>query len=500
MLSAASVIGILLLAAFAVGRGDGGRDVNPAEPGGQTAPPEPSPTAESTPPSGATAAANTPLRAIINGIEVGVTEDGPGWGCAKLAPYIDWKQETAGTPFEVNLAALPVGVKLVGEPRFGKCADGRLLWLDLTLDTGGGGQIYVSRSSSGRWWRQRAPSARWSAGEVAGRPAAILAPILPNLGEAGVFVLDAETDGSTRIISSSASLEFIRIVAEAIYKSTAPDPFDVPFTVCRITTGWELPSLDEMRKTAFTNPRFGDGVRPSPWHYFIYLSPFHYIGAPKAISGSIDPAVFSGVNHVTDNTRSEFFCPPPGQNPSYGDDEQRLWLANYRVRVMRRNGDGLDVTVRQAPGEFQVVAFANDDALRRSGATGKVGPTGFAPLRIFSEGGTLLYERFEFGGEVLYDAHGPVFFVLNAPGAPVAVTIPQRAGYILMEDRPGEPGAVRVTRANGISVTHPKVPHGLFGGRSIEFSLEPGDYQLSVDAPNAGGGSAFILRADVPLP
>ena len=217
MLSAASVIGILLLAAFAVGRGDGGRDVNPAEPRGQTAPPEPSPAAESTPPSGATAAANTPLRAIINGIEVGVTEDGPGWGCAKLAPYIGWKQETAGTPFEVNLAALPAGVKLVGEPRFGKCADGRLLWLDLTLEANGG-LIYVSRSSSGRWWRQQAPAARWSAGEVAGRPAAILAPILPNLGEAGVFVLDAETDGSTRIISSSASLEFVRSIAEAIYK------------------------------------------------------------------------------------------------------------------------------------------------------------------------------------------------------------------------------------------------------------------------------------------
>ena len=226
MLSAVSVIGILLLAAFAVGRGDGGRDANPAEPRGQTAPPEPSPTAESTPPSGATAAANTPLRAIINGIEVGVTADGPGWDCAKLAPYIGWKQETAGTPFEVNLAALPAGVKLVGEPRFGKCADGRLLWLDLTLEaspalTGvnaGGGEIFVSRASSTRWWTQRAPAARWSAGEVAGRPAAILAPILPNLGEAGVFVLDAETDGSTRIISSSASLEFVRSIAEAIYK------------------------------------------------------------------------------------------------------------------------------------------------------------------------------------------------------------------------------------------------------------------------------------------
>lgn len=223
------------LASFA-----GGADQNPVDLGTPSGPVLP-PTADETPVPGATPDTTKPfwfipyenqdrlaprLHTTINGIEIGVTADGPGWGCTKLAPYIGWKQETAGTPFEVNLAALPAGVKLVGEPRFGKCADGRLLWLDLTLEaspalTGvnaGGGEIFVSRASSIRWWTQQAPAARWSAGEVAGRPAAILAPILPNLGQAGVFVLDAETNGSTRIISSSASLEFVRSIAEAIYK------------------------------------------------------------------------------------------------------------------------------------------------------------------------------------------------------------------------------------------------------------------------------------------
>lgn len=223
------------LASFA-----GGPDQNPVDQGTPSGPVLP-PTADETPVPGATPDTTKPfwfipyenqdrqapkLQTTINGIEVGAA-GGTDWQCPKpWTGKIDWRKETAGTAFEVNLAALPVGVKLTGEPRLAKCSDGRLLWFELALEaspglTGvntGGGEIFVSRVSGIRWWTQQAPAARWSAGEVAGRPAAILAPIVPNLGQAGVFVLDAETGGSTRIMSSSASLEFVRSIAEAIYK------------------------------------------------------------------------------------------------------------------------------------------------------------------------------------------------------------------------------------------------------------------------------------------
>ena len=167
-----------------------------------------------------------PLHATINGIEVGATE-GTAWQCSALTTeVVDWKRDTAGTAFEVNLGELPERVRLIGEPRLGKCADGRLLWFELTLfvDPGlagvnsGGAEITVSRVSSVRWWTQQSPAPRWSVGEVAGRAAAILTPVRPTFELAGVFIVDNETNGSTRIISTTASVDFVRTVAEALYK------------------------------------------------------------------------------------------------------------------------------------------------------------------------------------------------------------------------------------------------------------------------------------------
>jgi len=152
----------------------------------------------------------------VNGIEVG-RASGPAPTCPGASIRPDFNL-IVGTPFELQLGAFPEGVTLSGPPRIAQCPDGHLIWLTFDLLVSGGGDITVWRWADVRWIPQEAPAERWSAGTVAGRPAALLRPLLEHLGQSAVVVVDDETNGSTTLLGSSIGLKFLQQVAEALYR------------------------------------------------------------------------------------------------------------------------------------------------------------------------------------------------------------------------------------------------------------------------------------------
>ena len=130
-----------------------------------------------------------------------------------------------GTAFDINLAALPNGVRVFGEPRLVVC-DSEPVNLEVILNVGppvlGSGQVVaisVDRLAVTRWWPQEASPARWSETDVGGRPAALMSPIreLEGVSDAALFVLDADGGGSTRLMGT-ISTALIQEIAEALYR------------------------------------------------------------------------------------------------------------------------------------------------------------------------------------------------------------------------------------------------------------------------------------------
>jgi len=160
----------------------------------------------------------------INGIELGATS-GPALECPQVYRP-DWAEAIANTPFALNFGALPKGVSLAAIPEIFFCEDGRPLRMEAVLNVGagvdgatqGGGQIAISRVAGVRWWREEAPERRWRAGVVAGRGAALLDQPIATIAESAVFVLDPDTDGSTRFKGLGTTLKLTELVAEALLR------------------------------------------------------------------------------------------------------------------------------------------------------------------------------------------------------------------------------------------------------------------------------------------
>ena len=238
------VVGVLSASGFIVGRWVLGLDSAEADPSvpadkAGSGPREVPPGPNETPVPGSTPDTTRPFwyvpyenqdrltpkfHGTINGIEVG-RASGPAPSCAGVSIKPDF-DVVRGTAFQIQVSALPKGVSLSGPPRIAQCPDGRLIWLtfDLNVASGtaganaGGGSITVWRWADVRWISQEAPAERWSAGVVAGRPAALLRPPLENIGQSAVVIADDQTRGSTTLLGGSVSLELLRQVAEALYR------------------------------------------------------------------------------------------------------------------------------------------------------------------------------------------------------------------------------------------------------------------------------------------
>lgn len=96
------------------------------------------------------------------------------------------------------------------------------MWVIARLEVAGGpgvngglGVVQVSRWEAVRWARQEFPADKVTSGAIAGRPA-----VFADVGRSGiaaVIVVDEETGGSTMVVSSNVSLEYLKTIAEALY-------------------------------------------------------------------------------------------------------------------------------------------------------------------------------------------------------------------------------------------------------------------------------------------
>ncbi len=175
----------------------------------------------------------------INGIEVGASSGStPDCPVGDTLIGEDAIEAASETYFDLTTADLPDGVSVSNDwAELRRCEDGSLLSINVTLAVKPGLEgtstgpevedgaddreptISITRARDITWWRTEASEERWSEAEIAGRPAAALAPIIGTIGETAVFVTDPEIDGSTRMRGDgNVSLDLVKSIAEAIYR------------------------------------------------------------------------------------------------------------------------------------------------------------------------------------------------------------------------------------------------------------------------------------------
>lgn len=165
------------------------------------------------------------FRGNINGIELGVSS-GPTPLCGQTQIRPDSDELTAGTPFDINIGSLSARIRVYGLPDVGQCVDdGRIMWIIANLEVTEGpgvsgtvGVVQVSRWEAVRWYPQKFLADRVTAGTIAGRPAAFADVGQSGIGQTAVFVIDVEIGGSTMLLSSNVSLEYLKAIAEELYK------------------------------------------------------------------------------------------------------------------------------------------------------------------------------------------------------------------------------------------------------------------------------------------
>jgi hypothetical protein len=161
----------------------------------------------------------------LNGIQLGALA-GPTPSCAQAKAEPNWRNATGGTPFDLNIAALPARVSLHGLPEVGRCADdGRVMWVIADFEVAPGpdvngmtGVVQVSRWEAVRWYRQEFLAEKVTSGTIAGRPAVFADVGLSGIGQTAVFILDKGTGGSTMVLSSNVSLDYLKKIAEVLYR------------------------------------------------------------------------------------------------------------------------------------------------------------------------------------------------------------------------------------------------------------------------------------------
>lgn len=160
------------------------------------------------------------FRGDVAGMPVGA-ESGPNEACQLVRTVVGDAAlaAIAGTPMDVTLDSLPRQAKLFGPPIANLCADGTVVRVSVQFEEVGGirGSASLDRVAGFYWIRQEASARRWSEGMIAGRPAALLSPVLDRIGQSGVFVRDDETAGMTQLLGAGTTLEELVALMEALY-------------------------------------------------------------------------------------------------------------------------------------------------------------------------------------------------------------------------------------------------------------------------------------------
>lgn len=139
---------------------------------------------------------------------------------------------------------------------------------------------------------------------------------------------------------------------------TTESPQSVSYRVCARAETWATPTSSEV-EGLFTNPRFGDGLRPSPLSYSLYVQDFYWIRSPTAVSANVELVAFSGQTLKANSGNFVRLCDYASLAASAqrGDSFESIWLKGWDVESIERGGDLLSVHVKAAMGVFEDVVF-----------------------------------------------------------------------------------------------------------------------------------------------
>jgi DNA-binding CsgD family transcriptional regulator len=130
----------------------------------------------------------------------------------------------------------------------------------------------------------------------------------------------------------------------------------VPFT-CHGAGPWERPPLDHM-SSVFTNPRFGNGKRPTPVGYSYYLAEVLYQQIPWASSANVDFYSLSGLNGGDNQPAvAPDSCPVRSREPTQVSAPQAIYFVGMEPLGIWELAGHAVVVAKADPGILHKVVF-----------------------------------------------------------------------------------------------------------------------------------------------
>lgn len=277
----------------------------------------------------------------------------------------------------------------------------------------------------------------------------------------------------------------------------------VAYSVCSRVTGWQKPDIAGMAQV-FTDRRFGDGERPFPVLYALYLKRAYYIAVPTANSANKENVAFSAQWAVGE--AGERFC----DFQALRNDPlmQMLYLDGYHMQEMRYLNGHFVVVVEPAPGVREDVVFNYPEAVNalpvRDMSLRVVDMAGAPVYEMANSAGTSLTAQYGAGGRVVaMTLSGDVSFT----SWPVAFAEGQQplrmfSAFAPPTSPPVPAGTLTLLGALSTPVLTVAWPQQAGGWQQLAtLEVPPGSYEIRVDVPCPGGSCSYVLIAeDVPLP
>jgi len=249
----------------------------------------------------------------------------------------------------------------------------------------------------------------------------------------------------------------------------------------------------------FTDPRFGDGTRPSPYNYSLYLRDFYWLQYPTANSANSAMVAFSGQSNQPPGSQATPDCDYQtlaADVAQRGQTFQSLWLVGYDIVAMRRDRERIVVEVQPSANTFEDVVFPYPPAADFEAP---------AVIDIVQASGVQLFEQDAEGNAWQADATGTLVFAwATGSGSPLAA-IPtgapsQAAKWDLFADSERTPaGQVTGFDVNGNELTKAAWQAATAAWQPLGvIASQEGLRKVVLEA--AGQGGVLIARGDVQLP
>lgn len=249
-----------------------------------------------------------------------------------------------------------------------------------------------SREEAAEWWRREgrtgARARRWIGG--------LRFVPLAGAGLAGVAIV-AATLVIVALQAGGGHSEKVAAAAAATTPATVPSPTPtlavflpdgpLPFRVCSEIDGYRKLTAMEMTDV-FHNRRFGDGIRPDPIYWPLFLSDFYWMPEPHAVSANVEVVAFSKGTWTGTAPPSPDSC---GSGGRQGETFQALSMYDHRVLAMEVRNGILKVTVTEARNSFERIEYPEPSLPR--GPIDKSGTPLVNGLRVVNGSGQVLATR-----------------------------------------------------------------------------------------------------------